>query len=966
MAEAAAYYLSTAAGAAAAANAVTYIVTTAVVISYTNAQQRKAERRARDAARSALTGRNFTTKGTIEPRQLVMGQTRTGGVEAFIGSTGAQKEKLSVVIAVASHRISGIAAVYFGEELLSLDGSGNVTGGTYTKTATEDATAAITITAGSGSITLPNVPTGAVRVVVPPGTAESSEGFFTGSVSGSTVTFTGVQQEAVPYTGAAVVQYQWTRTTARARLRWVLGTDTQTAFADLITQFPDQWTADHRGRGVAYLVAELDFDPDVYPNGPPRISVVPQGADEVFDPRTGLTGYSQNPALLLRWYLLHPLGGRRKPWQLDEASFIAAANVCDQVVDYGDGPRPRFTAAYVASTEQTPAQVCDELAEAMAGAWGYASGVIRVRAGAVSAAVADIDESWLAQGQVQIAPFQPRSQIGNVMQGTFVDPARRWQQEPFPRVPQGAEADALLAEDGGIERALDLELAAVTHPGQARHIAAVKLREQRQGMRISIDCNLKAYALQMFDVVRLTLPRYLGDTPKLFEVERRGFTLTGGVRLVLRETGSALYEIGAGVPAGDFLPNTALPNPRIVPTVGTVTASSGPTVLPDGSVVSRVVLSWPAINDRNVTDGGFIEVGYREAADTSGLRVVRADSFTGHTLVGLRGGRGHIFEARAVNGLGVRGAWSAATAHVVYLVRGPRIFRQPATPTGDVRDGDTWFDTDAGNLQYVREAGAWVVVRDAGIQAALDAAAAAQAAADGKIASFYQASPPSAADEGDLWFDTDDGNKQYIRQGGAWVLAADTRIGDALDAAADAQATADGKVVTFVQTTAPTAEAVGDLWLDSDDGNKLYRWNGTAWVALPVGTGGIAAGAATEVNVDEYDFAGATYGTTTARTVTYTPSVDCVVEVSAKLTATNLVGDSGNNVAWTVTPSGGSELILGGSETSSTAKQEVTVINSFSATGGVALSFALKVNRPGANPAIGIFKSYLRVTFIKR
>ena len=33
---------------------------------------------------------------------------------------------------------------------------------------------------------------------------------------------------------------------------------------------------------------------------------------------------------------------------------------------------------------------------------------------------------------------------------------------------------------------------------------------------------------------------------------------------------------------------------------------------------------------------------------------MRADTYTGHTLVGLRGGRAYLFRARAVNGLGVR------------------------------------------------------------------------------------------------------------------------------------------------------------------------------------------------------------------------------------------------------------------------------------------------------------------------
>lgn len=949
------------------------VVTTSLLgglgLGYSAAQAARADRKAREAARASLRARTFTRRGTVEPRQLVMGKVRTAGFEAFIGSTGAQKEKLSVVIAVAAHRIAGIDAVYFGEDLLSLDGSGNVTsGGNFVKTTIEDGFATVSVTAGSGSVTLAHLPVGEVRAIVPAGPSGAPEQLFAGSVSGAVVTFTSLAQDGLPFTGTAQVQYQWQRVQARARVRWVLGTDDQAAFADLITQFPGVWTADHRGRGVAYLVAELDYDPDVYPNGPPRVSVVPRGTDQVFDPRTGLTGYSENPALLMRWYLLHPLGGRRKPSQIDEASFIAAANVCDQVVNYGDGARPRFTAGLIVGTEEVPASVCDALADAMAGDWGLSGGVIRVRAGAVGASVADIDETWLSQGSTQIQPGQPLSRIGNAMQGVFVDPGSRWQETPFPRVPQGAEADALLAEDGGIPRVQDLELAAVNHVGQAQHIAAVRLREQRQGMRVSLDCNMKAYSLQLFDVVRLSLPRYLGDTPKLFELEKRSFSLSGGIRLVLRETGSALYEIGASVPAGDFLPNTSLPNPRIVPQIGTVTASSGATVLPDGSVVTRVVLTWPAINDRNVTDGGFVEVGYREAGETV-LRRVRADSFTGHTLVGLRGGRGHVFVARAVNGLGVRGQDSAATAHVVYLVRGPITFRQANTPTGDVRDGDVWFDTDAGNAQFLRTGGAWVSVRDAGIQAGLDAAAAAQAAADGKIDSFYQATAPATASEGDLWFDTDDGNRQYIRQGGAWVLAADTRIGAALTAASDAQATADGKVTTFVQATAPTAEAVGDLWLDSDDGNKLYRWSDSAWVALPVGAGGIAPNAATQIAVDSASLAGATYGTPSGevvRSFTVTPEVDCVVEFTASIEATNVDGDSGNIMGWRVTPAGGSALTLGGQTQPNASKFKHTAFNSFSATGGVLLTFELRFQRPTLNPTMAAFESYMRATLIKR
>ena len=46
------------------------------------------------------------------------------------------------------------------------------------------------------------------------------------------------------------------------------------------------------------------------------------------------------------------------------------------------------------------------------------------------------------------------------------------------------------------------------------------------------------------------------------------------------------------------------------------------------------------------------------------------------------------------------------------------------------------------------------------------------------------------------------------------------------------KASFDGKIVTFVQTTAPTAYGMGDIWFDSDDGNHEYRWDGTTWVSV--------------------------------------------------------------------------------------------------------------------------------------
>ena len=104
---------------------------------------------------------------------------------------------------------------------------------------------------------------------------------------------------------------------------------------------------------------------------------------------------------------------------------------------------------------------------------------------------------------------------------------------------------------------------------------------------------------------------------------------------------------------------------------------------------------------------------------------------------------------------------------------------------------------------------------------------------------------------GDLWFNTASNNKPYRYSGTAWVATEDTRIAanaaaitSEQTARADADtalgsridtvvATANSKNKTFLQTAAPTTGMVaGDLWFDTDDSNKPYRYSGTAWTAI--------------------------------------------------------------------------------------------------------------------------------------
>ena len=116
---------------------------------------------------------------------------------------------------------------------------------------------------------------------------------------------------------------------------------------------------------------------------------------------------------------------------------------------------------------------------------------------------------------------------------------------------------------------------------------------------------------------------------------------------------------------------------------------------------------------------------------------------------------------------------------------------------------------------------------------------------------FRQASIPTALTAGDLWYDTDDGNKLYRADAagadqitsGEWIATvdatiaiaqadADTADGKAVAAqntANSALSTANGKNISFYQNEAPTALATGDMWFDTNDEYKMYRWGGSAW-----------------------------------------------------------------------------------------------------------------------------------------
>ncbi len=118
------------------------------------------------------------------------------------------------------------------------------------------------------------------------------------------------------------------------RIKTHLGSDSQSADSDLISAVGNTsiWSSDHTLSGIAYLYIRLKFDRKIFPNGIPNFSALIRGK-RVVDSRDSSTAWSSNPALCIRDYLMDTTFGLgATAAEIDDTSFNAAANTCDESV----------------------------------------------------------------------------------------------------------------------------------------------------------------------------------------------------------------------------------------------------------------------------------------------------------------------------------------------------------------------------------------------------------------------------------------------------------------------------------------------------------------------------------------------------------------------------------------------------------------------------------------------------------
>jgi hypothetical protein len=108
--------------------------------------------------------------------------------------------------------------------------------------------------------------------------------------------------------------------------------------------------------------------------------------------------------------------------------------------------------------------------------------------------------------------------------------------------------------------------------------------------------------------------------------------------------------------------------------------------------------------------------------------------------------------------------------------------------------------------------------------------------------------PTEYLKDGTLWVDPTDGASAiYDQENEDFVpLSAEDPV---------ARASADGKNTIYRQDNQPTGGTyvTGDTWFDTNDDNKIYRYNGTSWIGFTLGNNALASISANKITAGTID-----------------------------------------------------------------------------------------------------------------
>ena len=449
----------------------------------------------------------------------------------------------------------------------------------------------------------------------------------------------------------------------KAIIKTRLGSDTQ-EHLDVFTLGAVAWSDTSTLNGIGHIYARLEYDTDAFPNGIPNISAVVEGK-KLFDPRTSATSYSKNSALVLRDYLTNDdYGLGASSSEIDDTSFIAAANVCDENVSLAaGGTEKRYESHGVVDTALPPKQILEEMLSAMAGTLHYSGGKWYVKAGAYSSPSETLTEDDL-RGAISIITKSSRRDNFNAIKGIFL-PSEDGNFQPTDYAP--ITSSTFETEDNSERVFAELDLPFTQSSIMAQRIAKIVLFKARQQLVISMPCKLTAFKLNIGDTVSVTLDKY-GFSSKIFEVIEWNFSnsidASGGselgVDLTLKEISSSVYDWNAEETAF-VADNTNLRSPSDLLTPS-VTATDEVRIINEEVIT---VLNVDVSTSDFLADSVEVQAKKQSDSQFTTLGISTFNETVRFEMIDVEDGVTYDVRARTISSIGNRSAF-ATTTHEVF------------------------------------------------------------------------------------------------------------------------------------------------------------------------------------------------------------------------------------------------------------------------------------------------------------
>ena len=606
-----------------------------------------------------LQGTTDNIKSPISAKKLIYGKTRVGGTLVMMGSDGTDNKYLTLVVAIAGHRVNAFKEVYLNDEKIwDADATPNYQGIYYTNPSdpTADPLASLEFIVGSDTNIVSSLCTNHM-----PGYTNAH------TMNGN----------------AAIV----------ARLRYD---------AEVYTQGIPKITCVVEGNRV--------YDPRQDEFSPYYDSSI--GSGHRSNGAWNELGYTSNPALILLDYIRDEKYGLGESISnIDLQSFVDAADVCDEDVNLDDGgTQKRYTCDGVLDTSRSIRANIEDILSTMIGTLTLVGGKYVLNAYEYRTPSLDINESHLIE-PLTVVTKNSRRNTYNAVKGMFPSSEDNYIPTDYP-----AQISTQYAQDDGETIYLDMSLPLTTDNIRAQRIARLTMLKSRFQTSVSMTLNLTGLKVKVGDNIRLSNTR-LGYSNKIFEVI--SFNLIPdadkglAVQIDALENDVAAYTWNTSDEI-DFTTGgtVSLYDGRTAEPVTALTLDAISDVNTDGSVSPAIGVSWTNPDDA-FTDR--YEITWQNMTDSNQPQYKQTTLGSPFIITPVAPGKSYNIYVYAINERGVRstGVNASVTSTTDFVPGVPSLYRieksGSSAPTEqefstassrDPKDNDVVITTDTSTTPY--------------------------------------------------------------------------------------------------------------------------------------------------------------------------------------------------------------------------------------------------------------------------